>query len=201
MAKKVLLAVVMAMVVTVFAGTSFAADENIGVRFRAIYVKPNEDIDGALNSLNLKIGDDIIPELDLEYFFTKKVSVEAIAGVTRHDIRSNGSIIGSTWLLPPTITVKYHPFGGSTVSPYIGAGINATFPFSSSTVLGKKADIDNTVGWAAQAGIDFKIAEHLYFNLDYKYINAESKLSIDNGTKYKLDLNPSLFAMGVGYRF
>ena len=44
------------------------------------------------------------------------------------------------------------------------------------------------------------IKDNLFFNLDYKYINADTKITVA-GTKYKLDLNPSVFGIGVGYRF
>jgi len=173
---------------------------SFGVRMRAIYVMPDEDVDGRMNGV--KLGDSIIPEVDVEYFFLKNFSAELIAGVTKHDIRLNGATAGSTWLLPPTLTVKFHPLAGSTVSPYIGAGVNVTFPFETRSNLGKTS-IDNSVGWAAQGGIDFKIAENMYFNLDYKYINVDTKIAIEalGGSKMKLDINPNLFGVGVGYRF
>lgn len=179
-----------------------AADDykSFGVRMRAIYVKPDESFDSRLNSLSPKVSDDVIPELDLEYFFMKNVSAELIAGVTRHDIKLNNSFNGSTWLLPPTITVKYHPLAGSLVSPYVGFGFNVIFPFSSKLNGVNDFKIDNSIGWAAQAGTDIKIAENLYFNIDYKYLNADTKATI-GGVKYKLDLNPHLFGIGVGYRF
>jgi len=177
-----------------------AADDykSVGVRMRAIYVMPSEDLDKQL--AGVKLSDSIIPEVDLEYFFLKNVSAELIAGVTKHDIKAGSATIGSTWLLPPTLTVKYHPLAGSAISPYLGVGVNVTFPFETRTNLGKTS-IDNSVGWAAQAGFDYKIAENMYFNVDYKYVNADTKISIAGGTKMKLDINPNLFGIGVGYRF
>lgn len=178
-----------------------AADDykSFGVRLRAIYVKPAESFDSRLSSLSPSLTDNIIPELDLEYFFTKNISAELIAGVTKHDLKLGANVAGSTYGLPPTITVKYHPLAGSTISPYVGFGVNAMFPFDSK-MNGHSLQIDNSVGWAAQAGTDFKVTDNLYFNIDYKYLNADTKASID-GTKYNLDLNPHLFGIGVGYRF
>ncbi|KAB0672426.1 OmpW family protein [Oryzomonas sagensis] len=179
-----------------------AADDyqKFGVRVRAIYVKPDESFDGKLSGAHAKVSDDIIPELDLEYFVLKQVSTELIAGVTRNDIKINGQFQGSTWLLPPTLTVKYHPLAGNLISPYIGFGLNVTLPFNSRLNGDKSFSIDNSVGWAAQAGADIKIKDNLYFNIDYKYINADTKVKIA-GNKYDLDLNPHLFGIGVGYRF
>lgn len=179
-----------------------AADDykSFGVRMRAIYVKPDESTGGLLSTLNTKVSDDIIPELDLEYFFTKNISTELIAGVTRNDIKLNNGFQGSTWLLPPTLTVKYHPLAGSLVSPYIGFGLNVVFPFNSKVNGVNDFQIDNSVGWAAQAGTDIKISDSLYFNIDYKYLNVDTEATV-LGTKCKLDLNPHLFGIGVGYRF
>lgn len=174
--------------------------KKFGVRMRAIYVKPSESFDDKLSAANPKVGDDVIPELDLEYFFLKNVSAELIAGVTRNDIKLNGAFQGSTWLLPPTLTVKYHPLAGELVSPYVGFGLNVTFPFNSRLNGDQTFSIDNSVGWAAQGGVDIKIKDNLYFNIDYKYINADTKAKI-GGTKYDLALNPNLFGLGIGYRF
>ena len=191
------LALIMAMGLATIAG---AEDyKKFGVRFRAIYVKPNEAVDEKLGGA-VKVSDDVIPELDLEYFFMKNVSAELIAGVTRNDIKLAGAYAGSTWLLPPTVTVKYHPLAGSLVSPYVGFGVNVTFPFNSKLNGVKDFSVDNSIGWAAQIGTDIKIKENLYFNIDYKYINADTKITLA-GTKYKLDLNPNLFGFGIGYRF
>lgn len=179
-----------------------AADDyqKYGVRVRAIYVKSAENFDSRLDALSPKVGDDVIPEVDLEYFFTKKLSAEVIAGFTRNDIKLNGDHAGSTCLLPPTVTVKYHPLAGNTVSPYVGVGVNAVFPFSEKLNGVNDFNIDTSFGWAAQAGTDIKINDSLYFNIDYKYLNADTKAKI-NGIKYDLDVNPHLFGIGVGYRF
>lgn len=202
MRKVSVLAGVMGLVLLGMAQSSVAADDykSFGVRVRAIYVKPDESTGGVLSTLNTKVSDDIIPELDFEYFITKNFSTELIAGVTRHDIKLNNGFAGSTWLLPPTLTLKYHPLAGSLVSPYIGAGVNIIFPFNSKVNNVRDFQIDNSVGWAVQAGTDIKVAENLYFNIDYKYLNADTKATC-GGAKYKLDLNPHLIGIGVGYRF
>lgn len=179
-----------------------AADDyqKYGIRVRAIYVMTTEDYDDRLSALSPKVSDDVIPELDLEYFFKKNLSAEVIAGVTHSDIKLNGSFAGSTWLLPPTVTVKYHPLAGNNVSPYLGVGVNVVMPFKSKLNGVSDFNISPSVGWAAQAGTDIKINNNLYFNIDYKYLKADTKAKIA-GTKYDLDLNPHLFGVGIGYRF
>jgi len=173
--------------------------KKFGVRFRAIYVKPDESSN--FSAAKVKVSDDIVPELDLEYFFMKNLSAELIAAVSRHDIKLNNGFAGSTWLLPPTLTVKYHPLAGNTISPYLGVGVNLVFPFNSKiSGVDPAFSIDNSIGWSAQIGTDIKIKENIYFNIDYKYCSVETKMNV-GGTKYDLDLNPHLAGIGVGYRF
>lgn len=182
------------------ASLASAEDYKFGVRVRGTYVIPAESFDSRLSALNLKVSDDIVPAIDFEYFFTKNISSELMAAVTRHDIKSDGQFIGSTWLLPPTLTVKYHPLAGAPVSPYAGVGINLTIPFKSHLNGVDNFSIDNTVGWVAQAGADIKIKDNVYFNIDYKYVNIDTKIKI-GADKFKLDVNPNLVSLGLGYRF
>lgn len=174
--------------------------KKFGVRVRAIYVTPSESFDSKLSGAKPSLSDNIIPELDLEYFFMKNISTELILGVTKHDVKFNGDEVGSTWLLPPTLTVKYHPLAGGDISPYVGVGVNYTVPFNSNLTGVPNFKVDRSIGYAAQVGVDVKFKENIYFNLDYKYVNADTEIKV-GGTKYKLDLNPNLIGVGVGYRF
>jgi outer membrane protein len=190
-----------ALVAMGLATVAHAEDYNkFGVRVRGVYVAPNASIDSRLTPLNLSVSDDVVPGVDLEYFITKNISTELFAAVTRHDIRSSDQFVGSTWLLPPTLTAKYHPMAGALVSPYVGAGVNVTLPFHSRLNGVPDFSIDNTVGWVAQGGADIKIKDNVYFNIDYKYVNVDTKIRVA-GVKYKLDVNPNLFGVGLGYRF
>ena len=69
-------------------------------------------------------------------------------------------------------------------------------------------DVDrNSFGLAAQVGVDFKVADNWFINLDAKYvqIKADNVRIIGGalaGTKVTdLDVNPWLLSVGVGYRF
>lgn len=196
----------MVIAVSIALATAAKAEDDFkhyGVRVRGIFVMPTESFDNRLvgpGKPNPSVSNNYIPELDLEYFFTKNISSEIIAGVTRHTIRLFGEQVGSTYLLPPSITVKYHPIPSAKISPYIGAGIEITFPFSYELNGVKDFKLYSSVGWAAQAGVDIKLKDNIYFNVDYKYLNIDTEARI-NGVKYKVDLNPHLFGIGVGYRF
>ena len=193
----------LALVLAMGCATIARAEEDykkFGVRVRAIYVTPAENVDSRLAASKLSLSDNIIPELDLEYFFLKNVSAEIILGVTKHNLKSDSTLLGSTYLLPPTLTVKYHPLAGGAISPYVGVGVNYTVPFDSKANAIPDFKVYNSVGYALQTGVDFKIKDNISFNIDYKYINADTKVRV-GGTKYNLDLNPNLIGIGVGYRF
>jgi outer membrane protein len=173
------------------------------VRVRASYVMPTEYFDSRLEGPgkpNPTVSNNIIPELDLEYYFTKYISTEVIAGVSRHTINLSNGVQGSTYLLPPSITFKYHPIPSAKISPYVGAGVELTFPFNYHLNGVPDFKIDQSFGWAAQAGADIKLKDNIYLNVDYKFLDVDTEVKIA-GVKYKADLNPHLFSVGVGYRF
>lgn len=192
---------ILVLIVGSLAGTAAAEDyKKYGIRIRGLGVFPDAKADSALSPLGLDVSEDLTPELDLEYFFTSQLSTELILGVTRHDITSNGNYIGSTWLLPPTLTLKYHFTPKNTFSPYVGVGVNYVVPFKEEANGISDFSIDNSLGWAAQVGADLALGGSWYANLDLKYLNLETEMKI-GGVKYDLDLNPIIVGVGVGYRF
>ena len=192
---------VVVLMVGLLAGTATAEDfKKFGIRVRGLGVFPDTKADSALSALGLDASEDLTPELDLEYFFTPYLSSELILGVTHHDITTNGDYLGSTWLLPPTLTLKYHFAPDSKISPYVGAGINYVIPFKEEANGIDDFNIDSSFGWAAQLGVDVALGNSWYANLDFKYLNLETEMKIA-GDKYDLDLNPIVVGLGVGYRF
>jgi len=198
---------ILSLVIAVLLNTVIAhADEDLKhyvVRVRGIFVMPTESFDDRLvgsGKSNPSVSNNFIPELDLEYYFTKNFSAELIAGVTRHTIKLNNDLAGSTYILPPSITLKYHPIPSARISPYVGAGVELTFPFNYTLNGVPDFKVYQNYSWAAQAGVDIKFKDNLYFNIDYKFLNMDTEIRVA-GVKYKADLNPHLFGVGVGYRF
>ncbi len=177
-----------------------ADDGRFGVRLRALGVIPNDKFDSRLAPIDPKVSADVTPELDLEYFFTRNLSTELILGVTSHTIRAGGDVIGSTWLLPPTLTVKYHPAPHLAVSPYFGVGVNYVIPFSERCNVADDFRIKNSFGWALQAGADMHLGNRWYLNFDLKYLDVDTKMRI-GGIEYDLRLDPLVIGAGIGYRF
>lgn len=184
---------------------SFAADKDFnryGVRIRGLYIIPNEHVDNALKPLGLVIDDAVAPELDLEYFFTKNISAELDLALSKHDIMAdNGGVnVGSVWLLPPSLYVKYHPMPDAKISPYVGVGMNVVMPFDEKLTGVDDFKVESSVGWAAKIGADVAICKNTFLNVDAMYYDASTKLHA-LGSKFNLELKPFIISTGIGVRF
>jgi outer membrane protein len=191
---------------------------DIMVRLRSIGFMPDES--GAANDGTTPIGgaaavdDQVIPELDITYFFTRNIAMELILATTRHSIAVGGSSLGDVdlgevSLLPPVLTLQYHfdPIG--RFSPYIGAGLNYTIFFNANKGRGgggvSVADIDysNSVGYAFQIGMDIHVRDRWYANIDLKKVFVDTDINVNNGVVRAngTDLDPWVLGIGFGYRF
>ena len=169
------------------------------VRVRAIDVVPN-----ASSSLaGLDADSQWAPEVDFSYFFTKNFAAELVLATTRHEITLNGNSLGKVSVLPPTLTLQYHFTELGAFKPYVGGGLNLTWFYNNGLKVGNTAiDLDSTsVGGAVQAGLDYEIQKNWYLNFDYKYIWMSTDVKAAGATLTNLKLNPSVFGIGVGYRF
>ena len=194
------------------------------IRLRALgVVTRNSGVVDQVAGSGLTTTDAVVPELDITYFFTRNFAAELILGVTKHHVTgtgaaaTNGLDVGKAWLLPPTLTLQYHFNPEGTLRPYVGAGINYT-RFSSVDLdanlaiggtTGLPLRIDrSSFGWALQVGADYKIADKWFLNVDLKYVTIDTDIYVKNnavalqGQKVsKLDIDPLLFSVGIGYRF
>lgn len=158
----------------------------------------------------------VVPEVDFSYFFTDHIAAELIAATTNNTVTATkipalgGSSLqaGRTWVLPPTVTVQYHFFPHSAISPYVGAGLNYTIfydteaPGSGSPVYHWR--LENNWGEALQVGVDWNVTGNWYLNFDVKqlFINTKAKLTTALGqVKAKTSLDPTIVGLGIGYRF
>lgn len=195
-----------------------AAEGPLMVRVRALSMKVDNhnsktDVVPALGTLEAE--DKVFPEVDFTYFITKNLAAELILTYPqRHDLKFAGTGIGSIKHLPPTLTLQYHFLPEGTVRPYVGAGINYTrfmsVRINAQPAVGVDAPIDvdrNSFGLAGQVGVDFKVADNWFINLDAKYVrikadNVRITGGVLAGTKVTdLGINPWLLSAGVGYRF
>lgn len=158
----------------------------------------------------------VTPTVAIEYFLTKDISIETIAGVTSHHVNGSGSLAGTNLvnhvqIIPATLTVKYHlPLG--PIKPYIGAGpsfywVFGDRPGDTAAALGvTRTSLSSNLGVAAQAGIDIPIPKTPFgLSLDAKkyWVNTTAHFYAGSAevltTKHKLD--PWVLSAGATYRF
>jgi outer membrane protein len=184
----------------------------IMVRVRAIGVFP-ENNSSRISAIGGRVEAtaQAAPEVDLSYFFIDNIALELIAATTRHDIKAKGTAVGdvdagSSWALPPTLTLQYHFLPHSAFSPYVGAGVTVLFWYGSTPANPPVThfSVGTGIGPTLQAGIDYNFAGHWFANIDVKQIFLNSNAHIDAlGTTVKAHtaLDPLVAGMGIGYRF
>ncbi|PIB93238.1 OmpW family protein [Caulobacter sp. FWC2] len=161
---------------------------------------------GAATGLKADVNDDIKPTIGLSYFLTDKLAVEVIAGTTQHTVKAVGPgtdvEVHKTWVLPPVVSLQYHPLPGARFSPYVGAGLNYMLFYSSKDKNGFTVDLDNGFGYALQAGADIPINASYNLNLDIKKVWFDTDAKINGGAlKSKVKLDPLVVSVGFGRRF
>lgn len=177
-------------------GAAHAAD-NWMFRVRAIDVAPDAS-SSPVAGVDAK--DKWSPEVDISYFLTKNIAVEAIAATTRHKITLNNADLGKVSVLPPTVTVQYHFNPEGMVRPYVGAGVNYTRFYN--VKLASNLDVDKSSwGGALQAGVDIAVGKNSYINLDVKKIYIETDVKSSGAYLTTLKLDPLVWGVGYGFRF
>lgn len=187
-------------------GSAWDAKERFMLRARAIAVMPDEDsttnIGGSVTASN-----QVVPEVDLTYFFSDNIAAELIAATTPHDMGARNTSLGNldlgdVWLLPPTLTAQYHANPHGSVRPYVGAGLGYVFYYNEDSGVVNSIDYENGVSYVLQAGADFEIDEHWALNLDVKKLWHNVDVKINGGAvTADVDLDPWIIGAGVAYRF
>jgi outer membrane protein len=107
--------------------------------------------------------------------------------------------------LPPTLTLQYHlDPDGTSIRPYVGAGINYTTFFGIDETAGLDIHLDDSFGLALQAGFDIPFGGGWSANVDVKKIFISTDATVDGAgpTIYaNIDIDPVIFGVGVGYRY
>ena len=174
------------------------------IRVRAVDLLWKNGQTSAVQTLDVKAKDQVIPEFDVSYFFTKNIAAELVLTYPQSiQIDAGANKLGTIKALPPSLVLQYHFTEFGAFKPYVGAGINYTI-FSSRNNLGGGAySVDNSsVGAVGQVGMDYMFDKNWGLNMDVKYAtmatNVTTAACVNAG---KLTLNPWMPAVGVTYKF
>ena len=142
------------------------------------------------------------------YFFTDNLALELLASLPfQHDVTADGIAPGAGIAvehLPPTLSLQWYFNNESPVTPYIGAGVNYTIFLDETgygALAGVDVSVDDSVGFALQAGLDYSFTDNLFMNVDFRYISIESDASVGGSDIGKVEINPTTVGVSLGYKF
>jgi len=175
------------------------------VRVRAVdLLWANGQSGSVVQGANVKAKDQIIPELDVSYFFTKNIAAELVLTYPQSiQIDAGGNKLGTIKALPPSLLLQYHFTDFGAFKPYVGAGVNYTIFSSRNNLSGGAYSVDSSsFGAVGQVGMDYMFDKNWGLNVDLKYATMSTNVTDSAGANVgKLTLNPWMPAVGVAYKF
>ena len=192
------------------------------VRFGPAPVKPNVDsgevkINGtAVAGSEVDVKDGTQLGLTFAYMVTDNIAVELLASTPfEHDIVASGlpvRDVATVRHLPPTLSVVY--FFDTPVErlhPYVGVGVNYTIFFNEKVsgeivnAFGQSdMELDDSIGLAAEAGVDYDITDRWSLNASVWYMNLDTTAKIDTAAVAKIevdvDIDPVAYVVGLSYK-
>jgi outer membrane protein len=162
----------------------------------------------------LDVDDDTTLGFNVSYFVTDNVAIEVLAALPfTHMVSAEGGALSGADVveidhLPPTVSAQWHFLPSNNIRPYVGAGLTYFLILDDESQLGAGTDVsvDDGVGFAVQAGVDFDIAPNWFLNLDLRYISLSVDAEVSgagagvDGT-YDVDIDPLVYTAAVGYKF
>jgi outer membrane protein len=188
-------------VLALAAGPAFADAGDWDLKAGPYLVSPKSD-----NSDIVSVDDGVSLGFSVSYAFTDNWAFEVLAATPfSHDINLvGGDKVAEVKHLPPTFSLQYHWINDSAFRPYVGFGLNYTTFFDESTsgaLDGVDLSLDDSFGFAAQLGGNFELNERWFLNLDLRWINIETDAKLDGVDAGKVEIDPFVGGLNIGYRF
>ncbi len=169
---------------------------------------------GGFHNINPQSHNNAVVEVDNATSFTfngtymvdSHWGVELLAALPfSHDIDLNGGPrVASAKHLPPTLSLQYHFIPEGSIQPYVGLGVNWTLFFDEDTkgpLAGANLKLDDSVGLAAQIGVDIALNENWFINADVRYMDIETDAEVDGASIGTVQIDPLLAGISVGFKF
>jgi outer membrane protein len=171
------------------------------IRAGGSYVNPASD-----NSDIVSVESASSVSFNFTYMMTDIWAIEVLAAYPfKHDIELlDGTKVGSTEQLPPTVSLQYHFRPTEPLQPYVGLGINYTNFSSEKTtgpLEGSDLSLGNSWGLAGQIGFDYLMNDNWLFNMDVRYIDIDTKATLDGNSLGTVNVDPWVYSVNIGYRF
>jgi len=142
------------------------------------------------------------PTFNIAYFLNQHWAIDVLGGLAfKHQINVNGDRAGSTKHLPPILSLQYHFRPEATIRPFVGVGINYTRFLDEKLDSGAKLSLGSSWGPAVQAGVDIALDDHWSVGGDIRYARIDTRVEINGDHVGKVEINPAVYSINVGYRF
>jgi outer membrane protein len=159
---------------------------------------------------SLSVNDSVTVTGDASYFFTPNVAVNLYGGVpARGVIKGSGSLSGlgtlaTTLYGTAILSAEYHVTNVGAFKPYAGIGPVYTIFLDTHDSTLSNVRVPNAWGIAFSAGADYDISDRWTFHVYVKQMIVSTTVTATLGgapATSKTTLNPTVFGMGIGYRF
>ncbi|WP_288941923.1 OmpW family outer membrane protein [uncultured Roseovarius sp.] len=174
-------------------------DMTLGFGFASVMPadKTNTTLAGTLS-----VDDNVRPTLTFEYFVADNIGVEVLAAWPFEHTVSHPALgdIVKTKHLPPTISVNYHFTNKSSVTPFVGVGVNYTTFWDDNAIgllTGTPVSLDDSWGIALHAGLDFKLTERSSLRTDIRWIDIDTDVTVGGTDIGTVSIDP--LVVGVSY--
>lgn len=153
------------------------------------------------------VGSDSSVTATLTYMMTERWAIDVLAAWPfEHSInlKGDGTRVGSTKHLPPTVSLQYHFLPNADFQPYVGLGINYTNFFDEETtgpLAGSDLSLDDSWGVAAQVGLDWMLGDTWFVNADVRWIDINTDAFLDGVFLEEVEIDPMVYSASVGFRF
>jgi outer membrane protein len=144
--------------------------------------------------------------LGATYLFSKHWALEMFAAFPRaHELHdATGARAGSFEMIPTNATAQYHISDASgRIRAYVGIGLAYVSLGSEQTkgsLAGRTLDLDDSTGVTAAVGLDMDIGRRWFVNIDARWLDVDSTLTLDGAGNGRLELDPYLFGLSIGRR-
>ena len=155
------------------------------------------------------------PSFDLEFAFgvPPTTTIVGKGPAKLGSVPYDGQEIATAKWWSPTVLLNYKFFDESnSIRPYVGVGINyTTFSDLTANSAGQAAlggptwaNLSDSFGWAATAGVSYHIVEHWSVYGSYSVSEVRSNLTTNTSGAIRtnsVDFHPSTVVVSVGYSY
>ncbi len=182
---------------------------------KSVRTSTGVDLRAAANA-DANVEDIVVPTLTLTYFFTKNFAAELNCCTGRINLEGTKGFaalntLADAWVLPPVVTLQYRFDRFAGFQPYVGAGVEWIHYWSGdgdNAVGATKVKIDDSFGFALQAGLDYDLGGGWSLDVDVKKAWLGTTVTWERtdlpgnpSVVSKADVDPLWITGSVGYRF